>query len=678
MLSRRDLPVALALFCLFACWYAFTGNGYIDSLDGETVYHVTEALVERGTFAQLGPELAGDIHRSVTSGYDGRLYAITAPLHSLLAVPLYSLGTWVAHGFPVLFKPYFTRFFVTLLNSLLGAATVALFYLFSLDLGYRRRTALFLTVALALTTLISPYARFFFTEMAHTFWLVLMAWSAYRYGQTGRPGWMAVSAASLGLGIATKYVMVMAAPALALYLLLLWRRQPTPGRWLGRTVWAGGLPLLLIGLALAGFNYFRFHDWLETGYTAPEMRGSVNEWWGAPSLVESLYGFFLSSGKGFFFFSPLTWLSWWGWGAWWRRQRLATLLSLTLVVLYPLFYGVITNPNEALPVWVGGIAWGPRYLVCVTPFLLLPVGAFLERQDLPRRWRSLVVGSLFVIGFWVQLSSLLVNYYTFVLGPTPLENQLYRPHDSVLLGQWRLWPAATQTWRAYWQDAAHRSPAFYWVEGGFYEPEVPALAPWGRWMSAEGQVWLYARPRQEVTVHLTYSRPRPADALTPWTGLTWVYNGQPLTADRHLLVADDRETQWVETVSLSATALSFPGFLQWSAPTWQPLEQGDPRALSVFISRLEILSDGVPVPRRTIRPLPLTWRYPWSQAALMWFLDAATPRLGDWWPSYVLMVGLPPAQARRFILIFGGTLVTGLLLSALWLRAALKKAYSSG
>lgn len=679
MSSRRDLQIALALFCLFSCWYAFTGNGYIDSLDGETVYHVTEGLVERGTFAQLGPEQAGDVLRSVTPGYAGTPYAITGPLHSLLAVPLYLLGSAVAHSFPVLFKPYFTRFFVTLINGLTGAATVALLYLFSLDLGYRRRTALFLAFALALTTIIWPYSRVFFTEILHTFWLVLMAWAAYRYSQTGRPGWIALSTTALGLGIAAKYVMVVAAPALAFYLLLEWRRQPEPGRWLGRTLWAGGLPLLIIGLALGGFNYVRFHNLLETGYTAPEMRGSVNEWWSAPNLADSLYGFFLSPGKGAFFFSPLTWLSWGGWGSLWRRRRRVTALCLALIGLYPLFYGIISNSRDALPVWVGGMSWGPRYLVCITPFLLLPVGAFLERRDLARGWRLAVAGGLFVTGFWVQLSTLLVNYNLYLFGPTPLESQWYRAHDSILLGQWRLWPREVRAWQTYQQTTDPTLQEFYKLEGGFYDTEVPELAPWGRWMAADGRLKIYAAPRQALTLRLTYSRPRPADPAIPWTGPTWLYNGQPVRPERQWLATNDRETHWLETIVLPADQPHLlPGSLQLTATTWIPAEYGDPRSLSIFISRLEILSDGVPLLYQPYHPLPLAPRYPWSEAALLWFSDPYNPRLGDGWPGYIWTSGLPPAQARRFIINFGGALALGLALSALWLRAALKRAYSSG
>jgi len=80
--------IALALFCLLTCWYWLTTNGYIDSIDGETVFHVAEGLVERQSFAQLEPEQAGSVPRALTRGYDGKLYAITGPMQSLLAIPL--------------------------------------------------------------------------------------------------------------------------------------------------------------------------------------------------------------------------------------------------------------------------------------------------------------------------------------------------------------------------------------------------------------------------------------------------------------------------------------------------------------------------------------------------------------------------------------------------------------
>jgi 4-amino-4-deoxy-L-arabinose transferase-like glycosyltransferase len=255
--NRSDVRLALALFCFLTCLYWLTGGAHTYIADGETMYLGTEALVERGTFAQLGQEQTADAPRKLVEGQDGALYPMTAPLQSLLTVPFYVVGSWVARAFPAPFYGYFTRFFVCLFNGPVCAATVALLYLFGVDLGYRRRTSLFVALAFGLATIAWPYARTFYAETLHTFWLVLAAWAVYRYAHTERLRWMVMAGLAMGLGTATKYVMAVAGPAFALYLVLEFLRRPgwrARWRWAVRTLLAGGLPFALIICALLAFN----------------------------------------------------------------------------------------------------------------------------------------------------------------------------------------------------------------------------------------------------------------------------------------------------------------------------------------------------------------------------------------------------------------------------------------
>jgi hypothetical protein len=48
---------------------------------------------------------------------------------------------------------------------------------------------------------------------------------------------------------------------------------------------------------------------------------------------------------------------------------------------------------------------------------------------------------------------------------------------------------------------------------------------------------------------------------------------------------------------------------------------------------------------------------------MFWFYNPANARPADLWPWYVWTSGLPLAQAKAFILVWGGALGSGLLLS---------------
>lgn len=675
--DRLDVRLALALFCLLTCLYWLTTGAHIDSTDGETVYLVTEGLVERGTFVQLEPEQVGDSPRTVIRARNGNLYAVTGPLQSLLAVPFYLVGSWVARAFPAPFYTYFTRFFVALFNSPACAATAALLYLLGVDLGYRRRTALFVALAYGLATVAWPYAHSFFAETLHTFWLVLAAWAVYRYTRTDRWGWMALVGVAMGLGMATKYVMAVAAPALVLYLVLESWRRPTwrvRCRWAGWTVLAGGLPFALIIGALILFNYARFGSLLETGYTTGDPGGAMGSWAATATPLISWYGFLFSSGKGFLFFSPPAVLALWGVSALAHRRRNETWLFLTIAAAYPLFYSIVKGR------WFGGANWGPRYIVCITAFVMLPVGAFLERRDLGRWWRVGSATLLFVLGFWVQMSTVFANYNTHLFSDVPFERQLFYPADSTLLAQWRLWPRQVAAWQEYDHALRTSDVQFYVIDGGFYDVEAPDMAPFGCWMGGNGRLRIYAQPEQALTIQVVYSRPRVAGAETAgWPGLRLVYDGAPVTSERRMIAESDGGTQWSETLEITAGDTHLlPGTLEITATTWIPNEMGDQRELSIFVEHVYVLSDGAPlaaVEANLPRPLPVSTAYPWSWEAMFWFYDPLgnTARPFDVWPWYVWTSGVPLPQAQAFIAIFVSVLGCGFLASTVWFILILKQ-----
>ncbi|MDY7075602.1 MAG: glycosyltransferase family 39 protein [Chloroflexota bacterium] len=665
LVNRLDVRLALALFCLLTCLYSLTSGAHIDSTDGETVYLVTEGLVERGTFAQLEPEQAGDSPRSVVRAYNGNLYAVTGPLQSLLTVPFYLVGSWVARAFSSPFYTYFTRFFVALFNSPVCAATAALLYLISVDLGYRRRTALFVTLTYGLATVAWPYAHSFFAETLHTFWLVLAVWAAYRYTHTEHWGWVVLVGITMGLGVATKYVMAVAAPAFALYLLLDLRQRNdrcVRYRRASRTVLAGGLPFLLIIGILMTFNYARFGSLLETGYTSGDPGGAVGAWATTATPLVSWYGYFFSSGKGFLFFSPPALLALWGVPALARRRCNETWLLLALAAAYPLFYSLVKGR------WFGGANWGPRYIVCITPFVILLLGAFLERHDVARWLRVGSATLLFTLGFWVQMSTIFVNYNIHLFSDVPFERQLFYPADSTLSAQWRLWPRQVKAWQQYDHDLRASGQEFYVIDGGFHDVELPDLAPFGRWMRKSGRLRIYAQPEQVLTIQIAYSRPRLAD-VEEWSGLHLVYDGAPVIGERRLVAENERETQWVEALTIPADEVHIlPGTLEMTATTWIP-QSGDPRELSVFVEYVEVSSDDSQLIHKEAnlpRPLPVTTSYPWSWQAMFWFYDPANARPFDMWPWYVWTSGLPLPQARTLIIILALVLGGGLVASTIW------------
>lgn len=643
--QHLDIRLALALFMFFTGFYALTARAHFSIADEETFFHVTEGLVERGTFVQLPESQTGPVPRSLASGRDEALYAVTGPVQSVLAVPFYLVGRFVGRLFPTPFRAYFTRFFVALFNAPIGALTVACLYMLARELNYTRRTALFTALTLGLGSVIWPYARTFFAESLLAFWLLLATWAVIRYVRTAQPGWLLLWSTAFGLGVLTKYVMVITFPFFCLYLLWTFLHLPDreQGTWGRRTLSAALIPLVALALLGALFNYARFGNFLETGYTQEESRGAFSDWGEEAKPLIAWYGYLFSSGEGYFFFSPPAVLFLLGLGNFYRHRRRVTWLLLSLILVYPLFYSIITHR------WHGGGNWGPRYIVCVTPFVILVGGAFLERRDLSRWVRIAVPTSLLILGILVQLSFLFVNYATYLFSDVPAVQQLYNPARSQLRAQWLLWPRQLRRWLEYDHVKVQGREVFV-LEEGFYEVEVPTLAPFGRWSGAEAEIFVYVHPQENVTFFLEYSTP---DAVRP----IFTYDGIRLTGDYELVHQGVDNYQWHEHLMIPASMVQIlPGTLRLSMPDGGAGVPEDERELGVFLADMKVIRDGeeiFPSDVHLPEPLPLVPDYPWSWEAMFWFYNPQNARPLDVWPAYVWTSGLPRRKAVGFILVLG-------------------------
>src|SRR5947207_5353703 len=155
----RDGLRALALFLAFAGFYLLTASGHFYTVDEETLYLMTESLVERHTLALPADAwgIVGQFGLVVDpSQASGPVYAIFTPGQPVAAVPLYLLGRAVAALFPPEAHGYVTRFFVATFGSFVTAATVAVLYLLTRALGYRGRVALGLAAIYGLATTAWP------------------------------------------------------------------------------------------------------------------------------------------------------------------------------------------------------------------------------------------------------------------------------------------------------------------------------------------------------------------------------------------------------------------------------------------------------------------------------------------------------------------------------------------
>jgi hypothetical protein len=689
---RGEWRRTLALFLCFAGFYLLTTSGHFYAVDEETLYVLTESIGLHGTFAV--PRGAWGLVLSPQSPAPGPAYSIFPPGQPFVALPLLWLGALVAPAFPADQGGYVLRFFVSLLNPIVTAATVALLYRLSRLLGHNGRVSLALAVSYGVATTAWPQGRTFFAEpltalllvwcfyclRRGTTGLVRGPWSVVRSdGATSSNGrsaimpsapqsgihagisplrttdhgprtnpWLALAGVAAAAALAVKPHAAIALPALGLYLL---GRAGDLGRAGGRWHFAGGRALRacvafgvgggLVAAPYALLNWRLFGSPLSTGYGTSPLSGFTHP------FLRGLYGLTFSTGRGIFWFSPPLFLALFGARRFFLRHRAEALACLGVVVAHYAFY---CGHFE----WAGGGAWGPRYLMIALPFAFLPLAGFLSELN-GRRVLQGVAALVVAAGIVVQLLAVLTNFDFYMIGDEEEHN--FVPAASPLL-----WHARTLNERVReWAALTWPAPDTATLRDGFLTRESEGHRDiFPRWTNGAGAIAIHAASRAPHVVKLTLFDHRPA-ALRDADRPAILVNGTPLPDDaieRHGFGGDGAGWTYRFTVPAAALEGDRATVTLRNVP-WNPraLGLGDrDEDLGLFVHKVEVWRDGVPLTiadipeRQQIDPMPDTPR-----TRFWWFNnDFTRHHLTDNWAWYASVAGFPPTLTARWIGAFGG------------------------
>ena len=110
-----------------------------------------------------------------------------------------------------------------------------------------------------------------------------------------------------------------------------------------------------------------------------------------PFLV-GFFGILFSPGKSLFLFNPLTLFGCLAFMLFLRQQRKTAFLFGWLIVSHLLLFSSWWS-------WQGGMGWGPRLMLVVLPYLILPIGFLLREYQQAVKIPVLVA---LVVGILVQ------------------------------------------------------------------------------------------------------------------------------------------------------------------------------------------------------------------------------------------------------------------------------------
>jgi hypothetical protein len=386
--AQRQAALAMLLGALLFGCYLLTFSGIPTTDDERLLIDTTESLAVRGNLLLNETAYLGLIQTSSVE-----------PAQPLLAVPLY----WLAYHLPWAGNVHALFLFAPVITVLTALALFAT----AIDLGYSERTALVAALLFGLTTYVWPYTQMFFREPLMMFSLFTAAFLVQRwrraYQNNQHRQWLYLGSVivMLALVLFSKEAGIAVLP----YLLLLAYPGRVSLKGSGKRI-AAALVMLLAAASLSVLLIVVLSEQYQALTWRYDIMQRIRTFIaGLPGAWRGLVGFFISPGKAIWWYSPVLLLSLAAPAllprSRWRESWLVIGLLLWFAVLYSAVRG---------EVWFGGTGWGPRYLLPLTPFLMISCLPALDRMLGHRHWwpRALL-GFLALAGLAIQIGGVAVS-----------------------------------------------------------------------------------------------------------------------------------------------------------------------------------------------------------------------------------------------------------------------------
>ena len=411
----KKLKIQLFLFLFFFSIFALTGQGSIQSADGKIMFFLTQAMVENQSvsFSEV-------ISMENAPGPQFSKYGLGM---SILAIPFYIFGK-VLSALLGIEASLATQFSVSMINALLTAFSCLIMYQFATKrFNFSPRTSLLLASGFGLSTIAWYYSEDFMSEPATTFFLLSAVYFVTSKDPVTRKSDLFTAGTFLALAVSCRLAVLVTIPGFIIYQWAVWAESKEKNvSKLVMDLMRPATPVVLVLIFIMIYNYIRFADPLETGYEKF-----------AGQFVVGFFGLLFSPGKSLFLFNPLTVLGCLSFPLFFREQRKAMLLFGWLIASHLLLFSFWGD-------WPGGMGWGPRLMLVVMPYLILPVGFLIgEYKQVVR----IPVIMLLICGVLTQLPSVTVNiaryYYEMSrdFGSLSSERILFSPEYSQLIGQFK-------------------------------------------------------------------------------------------------------------------------------------------------------------------------------------------------------------------------------------------------
>jgi hypothetical protein len=435
--NKKLLFLVLSFFLLVNI---ASSGGHFDWVDGVEAFLVTESMVLKHS-AKLYPDDPSiqklhyaigylmPINKALQTGkpYDPNIriepiYLIRSLFLSATAVPFYYAAIFFSVS-PISFVAIFV-------NSLLISLISVIIFFFSLEIFRSKKIALILSLMFGVCSFVWPYHTTLWSQPLQALCLVAAAYFIYlslhrhssfichymrdnsssnsnsntvvdSYNNYKKDTTKGIDLAGLGglflgLSVFAHPNSLILIPGFIVYSIVFMRHNK---RTLISFLMVAGIVLLFMGFV----NYWRFGSFTQFGYGYFESLSVHSGWIG-------LVGLLASPGAGIIFYFPIVILLPLSFKYMYKENKGLFFLSAYIILATWLYIGTFSYWEPFA--WSGGVAWGPRYLIPVLPFITLVSGAILvnlRRMNAKRRLLlKLSVIVLCIAGFSVNLLGTLV------------------------------------------------------------------------------------------------------------------------------------------------------------------------------------------------------------------------------------------------------------------------------
>ncbi|MBD3389051.1 MAG: hypothetical protein GF416_08185 [Candidatus Altiarchaeales archaeon] len=379
--------IMLAVFLLASSVFFASTYGFYGSNTGSH-YALVRAVVENQSFkVNSFVRYTGLIDYAV---YEDNAYSDRAPGLAFAAAPFYLTGKLASSVLPLAayyrgWDPGNPAGFTTLLLPVIaGGLSVALLYRICRELGGSVYASLITAFTLAFATIFWKHSTMFFSHVLSAFLLLLGLCLALTLKSLKKQRSHACAMFfALGYMVVVEYANILLTAIVVSYLFASRKMTVKDVTSMKKEILHPILCLIVPLLIIPFYNSINFGDPMTTAYKYSPHHGWVGDLGEALStpLSEGVPGLLFTGEQvngGLFLVSPILLLSIWGLKYMYRSRKPESMLVAALFLAHLLFYGKYKT-------WGGGGISDTRYLITVTPIIVLPLYAWVDGFLLKRK-----------------------------------------------------------------------------------------------------------------------------------------------------------------------------------------------------------------------------------------------------------------------------------------------------